>query len=1111
MLRKLAIAIAASGAMMSATYVHALGMGDIELKSALNQPLDAHIKLIKAGELENWEIKPDLASSSEFQKSGIEHVFFLNNVKFEVERVGGDVFIKLSTNQPVVEPFLNFLVQVDWPSGRLLREYTLLLDPPVFSEDDVQSISAPVVEDEFESEDEFDQGDTTLPGTGTIDDLADLPDVEPEYADENDSSDLEEERVSEKPVQKEMAAEKAVDKAPKAKASPQTYKVRPNDTLWEVALRTRPNRSISPQQAMLALQDLNPDAFIGGNINRLKKNQVLRVPDEEQIRARGFKESISEVAIQNQFLSTQKAQLDATSKSQAIVRDDKISGAELKLLAGGAATTDSKRGASGEVMAKAAGDQSKLDNELSLALEDLDKSKRDSLELSARLDLLEDQIKTLQRIISLKDEQMLALQAGFAKTDKEQNVDPRQVELDTLAAKANDSEKTDLNFADPGKAPSEDEPKTSEAMNTELAKKPAPKLAALPDVVEDQPFDAMAFAMENPPLLGGVLGALMLALFGVNFVRKRKEKQAEESVEKMSNFEGLDPLEESSESDAQLGADFDDEFSDLEISGEEDLSDDDLVTRVDEFGEPDVGLPDDLDDTQDNTDVLGEVEIYIAYDRFDQARGLLEKTLQSQPTRIDLRIKLMEVLAAMDDKASIAPHFDYVVAQGSEADQEKASQFREDSNGLEDTNELDMDDGLGLDTLNDSDPVELEFEINELGDGDLNFDLDGLGLDENASATDSLDTLELDSENSLEFETSTLDDVSFDLDSANDSADTSTIDLDFTGDLDSNDLEFDLGLDDELRDTEGLDLDLSDLDDGLSDGELLEALDESLDGSLDELGELEISLDSEEGLDLELPQDSDAADLDVDASIDDLGLDFELDETDDISFDLEDDLPVLGDDNLIDLNIDSDNDADLDEIALDLDIDSDLSDDADLDAMSLDLDLDADSNHDAELDEMSLELDIDADSNNDSGLDEISLDIETDTSIDADLDDIYLDLDMDLGAEELPVDNSLQELDNLSKELDAELLDFDNVVEADSTPVTPEAPEQDAGDLDLSDLDADLDFLSGTDESETKLDLARAYIDMDDKDGAKEILQEVLEEGTDKQKQDASNLLDTIA
>ncbi|MEY8262787.1 MAG: FimV/HubP family polar landmark protein, partial [Bermanella sp.] len=449
MLRKLAIAIAASGAMMSAGYVHALGMGDIELESALNQPLNAHIKLIKASELEDWEIKPDLASSLEFQKSGIEHVFFLNNLKFKIERVGEDVFIRLSSKQPVVEPFLNFLVQVDWPNGRLLREYTLLLDPPVFSEEWVEPVTAPAHEklaDEFTGE--ADSSDATLPGMGVsdADDLSDIPDV---VAD-SDISDLPD--VAEQTSEKTVAAPLALkDAAVKEAAAPKTYTVRADDTLWEVALRTRPHRSITPQQAMLAIQDLNPDAFIGGNINRLKKNQVLRLPNEEQVRNRSFKQSVSQVAFQNQALNQRKAQLDATRKSQVIERDTEVAGAELKLLAGGAATAASERGASGKVVAKTAGDQSKLDSDLSLALEDLDKSKRANQELSARLDLLEEQLKTLQRIISLKDEQMVALQVGFAESAEGNKVDPRQAELTQLAAATKSSEpaksKADLNFA----------------------------------------------------------------------------------------------------------------------------------------------------------------------------------------------------------------------------------------------------------------------------------------------------------------------------------------------------------------------------------------------------------------------------------------------------------------------------------------------------------------------------------------------------------------------------------------------------------------------------------------------------------------------------------------
>jgi len=1122
MLRKLAIAIAASGAMISASYVHALGMGDIELESALNQPLNAHIKLIKASELENWEIKPDLASADEFQKSGIEHVFFLNNLKFEVERVGEDVFIKLSTNQPVVEPFLNFLVQVDWPNGRLLREYTLLLDPPVFSEDLAEPVSAPEVEEEFESE-----SDAVLPGMGVADDLADIPDVvednadmldepEEELVEDSDISDLAD--VEDETLEPELDSTEQLEDdtlseplAVEETQAPQTYTVRDDDTLWEVALRTRPNRSITPQQAMLAIQDLNPDAFIGGNINRLKKNQVLRLPAEEQIRNRSFNESVSEVAFQNQFLTQRKAQLDATRKSQVIERDEEVAGAELKLLAGGAATADAQRSASGEVMAQTAGDQSKLDNELSLALEDLDKSKRANVELGARLDLLEEQIKTLQRIISLKDEQMVALQAGFAKSDESSKADPRQAELDQLSAAAKASEqaksKADLNFSKPEEKSSEtkalatEKPAAMAKAKPEADKMPKAKFTPLPEVIEDEPFDMVEFAMENPPVLGGVLGALLLSLLGVNYARKRKEKLEEASVADMSAFDGVDPLEPM---DSQIENDFDDEFADLEIGSGDDLADDELVTRLDEFGEADSGVSDELDTSDhENTDVLGEVEIYIAYDRFDQARSLLEKTLESQPARMDVRIKLMEVLSSMGDQGSIAQHYDYVVAQGSEDDQAKANQFRDvvsEAGVAQGVHDFDADGGLDLEISNEAGEMDdLEFSAAELDDGDLNFDLDGLGLDDEPSqGLDALELSETDSENTLDFESNLEDEVSLDLgvDEESSTDDLSMSDLELNEESELNGLEFDLGVDEQSVETldTSLDFDIPELNDDLSESDQLESLDEAAGG----LDDIDLSLDGDDSLELS----SDALDID-------LG----LDSGDELSLDAEaNELPVLEDSNDFDMNLDLSDDmpleledslsleAELDEVAKES-IEDDLGAlDLDLDSLDVDLDAAADLSFEVEGDELpvlddSAEIDLDSVAHEDDSSAEVSL-----------------DLDMDLDLEELAEQpetgaDPLLDLDELSKELDAEMLEFDA-----SEPVTESIsePVADSAELDLSDLDADLDFLSGTDESETKLDLARAYIDMDDKDGAKEILQEVLEEGTDKQKQDAGSLLDSL-
>ena len=1089
MLRKLAIAIAASGALMSATSVHALGMGDIELDSALNQPLDAHIKLLKAGELEDWEIKPDLASTDEFQKSGIERVFFLNNVKFEIERSDEGVFIKLSTQEAVVEPFLNFLVQVDWPNGRLLREYTLLLDPPVFAPERNAPVQAAQTE-EFEEEPEMDDD---LPGTGV-----------------SQQSPMEEETDSfmdDDPVQSEEPQDEYSEDLAEPEPEQETYEVRSNDTLWEVALKTRPNRSISPQQSMLAIQDLNPDSFINGNINRLKKNQVLRIPSEEQINARDFREAVSEVALQNKVIKKRKAQLDATRKVEALDRDEEVTGAELTLLTDGEASSETQRSASGEVMESTAGDQSTLDNELSLALENLDKSQRDNKELSNRLDALEEQINTLQRIINLKDEQMVALQAGFSQQDIPLDADAavigqsdQQVPVEEAAVTSNDvgleadvaspvvvdgtEQPADLNFA----APEE-----------QLAKEEKPKPKAAPVIASEpieEEFNVVALVMDNIAIFGGALGALLLALLLVNRSRKNKDEEGQVDAAEMSAFEGADPLEQMTEG---LESNLDDEFADLEMGGDID----ELAEEEGDLAADVSGLESDSAKESENADVLGEAEIYIAYDRMDQARSLLEKTIEDQPGRMDVRVKLLEVLSAIGDSESFTEQYDYVVSQGSEEDQGKANSYRE-SLGLDGEsseagllNELDdelsLSEDLGLDdTSENQGSADLDFEGIELGsdEGDLNFDLDGLGLEDS-------DNSELDADLS-DFDTSLDTDLALDGQDDDLSLEFGSLDLSErdAGDIDSADLN--ASLKPESGDLDGgLDFDMPELSDDVAAADLTPALDSF--SQDDELGDLSLDLDNEsEALDSGLLQNDDMTNLD------EMSLDLEsANELGELSSD-EGALEVEG--------LDLDLDAGMEGFALD--IDEDVAE-VGSQANTLDDDL-SELENSLEAPELESDLDLSLDSDLElSGLESL------DSSDNLSLTDSELDLDLGIDESELPsIDgldgDLLDDLDQLSVDLDVNDL-------ADDVPIIKEQvagaaqkstfdlPSLEDNDLDLTDLDGDLDFLSGTDESETKLDLARAYIDMDDQDGAREILQEVLEDGTEQQKQDAGRLMDSLA
>lgn len=118
------------GAVTYSALAPALGLGDITLHSALNQPLRADIALVDVGGLEEGELSISLATAEEFTRAGVDRVFFLNDLKFTPVLRGNRSLIRVTSNKPVNEPFLNFLVQLNQPNGRLLREYTVLIDPP---------------------------------------------------------------------------------------------------------------------------------------------------------------------------------------------------------------------------------------------------------------------------------------------------------------------------------------------------------------------------------------------------------------------------------------------------------------------------------------------------------------------------------------------------------------------------------------------------------------------------------------------------------------------------------------------------------------------------------------------------------------------------------------------------------------------------------------------------------------------------------------------------------------------------------------------------------------------------------------------------------------------
>lgn len=623
--RKLVLAIAAATA-LSSGMAHALGVGELTLQSSLNQPLVAEIELLDVRDLSAAEMRPSLASPEEFNKAGVDRQYFLTDLKFTpIVKPNGKSVIRVTSSKPVREPYLNFLVEVLWPNGRLLREYTLLLDPPLYSP---QAAAAP-----------------QLPVAAPAPAPRPAPSTTPRPA---------------APVASEPAA-------PRAGSAGGDYRTNANDTLWEVAQRAGGSGSV--HQKMLAIQDLNPDAFIGGNINRMKSGQVLRLPDDQQIARRSQSEALAQVAEQNAFWRQGRSapaaagarQIDATRRNAAGAAPSAVSSEDkLKLVAAeaGKATSGSESGTANNAA---------LANQLAVTQESLDSTRRENDELKDRMSDLQSQLDKLQRLIQLKDSQLAKLQAdvsvpagqaagnaGAGAGATSAPASPASAPVETPAAApageapaanetAPESAPVESSVAQPAGDPAAEAPAAENAPAptpeaaapaepaTPAAEAPAQApVAATPEPVEED--SALDNLLANPMMLGLIGGSLLLALLLVLLIiSRRNARKAEEEEASLATYE-----EDTHRFD-----------SDLELPADS-LNDlpDDQVALSQPVGEERV--------TAQTGDALGEADIYIAYGRFNQAAELLHNAINDEPHRTDLRLKLMEVYAELGDREGFA-------------------------------------------------------------------------------------------------------------------------------------------------------------------------------------------------------------------------------------------------------------------------------------------------------------------------------------------------------------------------------------------------------------------------------------------------------------------------
>ncbi|NYE58895.1 pilus assembly protein FimV [Duganella sp. 1224] len=249
---------AVASAVLVAATANAAGLGKLTVLSALGQPLRAEIELTAVSADEASALVAKLAPTDAFRQANIDFNPALSSLRFEIEPRNGRQIIKVSSSQAINEPFVDMLLELSWNGGRMVREYTFLLDPP-----DMRSTQAPQVTAPVDVANRSAQAQTQ----------AQAPAAAPSTP-----------SATAAPARAEPARPQRADKP--AKAAVAEYTVKQGDNLTRIANQVKPV-DVSLDTMLVALYRANPEAFAGKNMNRLKSGQILAVPDAEQIRAVG--------------------------------------------------------------------------------------------------------------------------------------------------------------------------------------------------------------------------------------------------------------------------------------------------------------------------------------------------------------------------------------------------------------------------------------------------------------------------------------------------------------------------------------------------------------------------------------------------------------------------------------------------------------------------------------------------------------------------------------------------------------------------------------------------------------------------------------------------------
>lgn len=565
-----AIALGMGSALIDA---HALSLGRMNVQSAIGEPLRAEIEIAEMSAAEADGLRVNIASADAFRAAGVPYNAALSDVRSALQRrADGRYVVRLTSNRSVSDPFIDLLLEATWNTGRIVRDYTVLLDPPS-SRSQANAAAAPVAP-------QTSIGPASVPAPSA--------------------------RRSARPA---IAAAPAPAEAPTMRTTDgsgagQQVTVQPGDTAGKIAGAYKP-ADVSLDQMLVAMLRANPNAFIGGNMNRMKAGAVLDLPDASQAAATPAPEARRTVIAQSRDFGEYRRRLAENAPASAVAQADRQSSGRLQ--------------ANVEDRSAAAAAPDKLTIAQARAAEDKLAQTRQAQESAARVAELSKNISDLNKLQSAGAIPATPASAPVVPAAPVAPAAAPATATPTAAAPVAPAASTATpTVVAPAAATAALTPPPAPTSAAAAAPKPATKPAAPPPPPEPSFLDDL---LDNPLMLGGsALILLLLGFLGYKAVKRRRQ-DAGDSV-----F-----LESRLPKDSFFAA-----------SGGEsvDTKNRSVVSSL-------SYSPSQLD--AGDVDPVAEADVYLAYGRDLQAEEILREALRINPERIAIHLKLLEIHAKRRD------------------------------------------------------------------------------------------------------------------------------------------------------------------------------------------------------------------------------------------------------------------------------------------------------------------------------------------------------------------------------------------------------------------------------------------------------------------------------